>query len=163
MNIDVYKLIQIFICKFRIFFIIIFNRFKYVVNQFIKNRYLVHVDPTLMLGSYGVSLQASIGHKGFSVYCGHHTISVHCCEKTCYCSDDKITVCDIYHNRVSYTTYIMIYNLPVQWVYITITLRMEMFIPLERLWCQFSYLFIIILPILMEELNLHGLLNTPFI
>ena len=157
MNINGYILIQIFICKLRIFFIIIFNRFKYVDNQFIKNRYLVHVDPNLMLGSYEVSLQASIGHKGFSVYCGHHTISVYCCEKTCYCNDDKIIVCDIYHNRVSYTTYIMIYNLPVKWVYITITLRLEMFIPMERLWCQFSYLFIIIPPILMEEVNLYGL------
>ena len=62
-----------------------------------------------MLGSYAFSLQATIDHQGFSMYSGHYTAPVYCCEKTFYCNVDKIALYDINHTWDSSTTYVMIY------------------------------------------------------
>ena len=45
-------------------------------------------------------------HHEFAMYSGHYTASVYCCERTFYCNDHKITICDMNHSRSSYTTYI---------------------------------------------------------
>ena len=70
-----------------------------------------------------LGLQTTIDHHGFFMYSDHYAASVYCCEKTFSCNDDKITVCDINHSRGSSTTYVMIYKLLVEWVFITRILR----------------------------------------
>ena len=86
------------------------NRFSHVDNLFIKKyRPLVPLDLNFMLDSHSFSLQATIDHHGFPIYSGRYTASAYCCEKTFYCIDDKITLCDINHTRGSSATYVMIY------------------------------------------------------
>ena len=72
---------------------------------------LVPLDFNIMLGSYIFTLQATIDHRGFSMYSGHYTASVYCCEKTFSRNDDNITVHDMNITRGSSTTYVMIYKL----------------------------------------------------
>ena len=69
---------------------------KDVDNQFCwqsiyQKQMLIPLQLNFMLDSYTFTLQATIDHHGFSVYSCNYTSSVYC-EKTCYCSDDKITV-----------------------------------------------------------------------
>ena len=73
------------------------------------SRSLVPLDLNFMLGSYAFSPQAATDHHGFSMYSGHFTASVYCCEKTFYCNDDKITICDI-NNWSSSNTYVRFIN-----------------------------------------------------
>ena len=93
------------------YLVISVNRFSYVGGQFMKkNRSLVPLDSNFMLCSYEFSLQATIDHHGLSVYRGHCTASVYCCEKTFYCND-KITICDINNTLESSTTHVVVCNL----------------------------------------------------
>ena len=73
------------------FFIIVVNRFRYINNNFTKDRCDIPMDMTVVLGLHKFSLQATIDHHGPSMYSGHYTASINCCKRTFYCNDSKIT------------------------------------------------------------------------
>ena len=46
-----------------------------------------------------------------SIYSGHYTTSVNCCNRTFYCNDNKITEFDMINTKNSSTAYVVIYKL----------------------------------------------------
>ena len=48
---------------------------------------------------------------GPSIYSGHYTTSVNCCNRTFYCNDNKITEFDMINTKNSSTAYVVIYKL----------------------------------------------------
>ena len=62
-------------------------------------------------GYHKFSLQATIDHHGPSIYSGHYTTSVNCCNRTFYCNDNKITEFDMINTKNSFTAYVVIYKL----------------------------------------------------
>ena len=68
-------------------------------------------DITVVLGYHKFSLQATIDHHGPSIYSGHYTTSVNCCNRTFYCNDNKITEFDMINTKNSSTAYVVIYKL----------------------------------------------------
>ena len=79
----------------------------------IKNivQYIIHMDMTVVLGYHKFSLHATIDHHGPSIYSGHYTTSVNCCNRTFYCNDNKITEFDMINTKNSSTAYVVIYKL----------------------------------------------------
>ena len=73
------------------YLIIVVNRFKYINNNFTKDRCSIPMDITVVLSLHKFSLQATIDHHGPSMHSGHYTASINCCKRTFYCSDSKIT------------------------------------------------------------------------
>ena len=53
----------------------------------------------------------TIDHHGPSIYSGHYTTSVNCCNRTFYCNDNKITEFDMINTKNSSTAYVVIYKL----------------------------------------------------
>ena len=93
------------------YLIIVVNRFKYINNQFAKDKCSIPMDMTVVLGYHKFSLQATIDHHGPSIYSGHYTTSVNCCNRTFYCNDNKITEFDMINTKNSSTAYVVIYKL----------------------------------------------------
>ena len=75
--------------------IIIVNRIAYSNNRIAQNKSRMPLDLYIKLGSYKLSLQASVDHHGYSMNTGHYTVSINCCGKTFHCNDNKITECNI--------------------------------------------------------------------
>ena len=46
-----------------------------------------------------------------SIYSGHYTTSVNCCNRTFYCNDNKITEFGMINTKNSSTAYVVIYKL----------------------------------------------------
>ena len=63
------------------YLIIVVNRFRYINNNFTKDRCSIPMDMTVILGLHKFSLQATINHHGPSMYSGHYTASINCCKK----------------------------------------------------------------------------------
>ena len=63
------------------YFIIIVTQFRYMNNNFTKDRCSIHTDITYVLGRHNLSLRATLDHHGSSMYSGHYTTSVNCCIK----------------------------------------------------------------------------------
>ena len=93
------------------YLIIVVNRFRYINNQFAKDKCSIPMDMTVVLGYHKFSLQATIDHHGPSIYSGHYTTSVNCCNRTFYCNDNKITEFDMIITKNSSTAYVVIYKL----------------------------------------------------
>ena len=93
------------------YLIIVVNRFRYINNQFAKDKCSIPIDMTVVLGYHKFSLQATIDHHGPSIYSGHYTTSVNCCNRTFYCNDNKITEFDMINTKNSSTAYVVIYKL----------------------------------------------------
>ena len=93
------------------YLIIVVNRFRYINNQFAKDKCSIPMDMTVVLGYHKFSLQATIDHHGPSIYSGHYTTSVNCCNRTFYCNDKKITEFDMINTKNSSTAYVVIYKL----------------------------------------------------
>ena len=93
------------------YLIIVVNRFRYINNQFAKDKCSIPMDMTVVLGYHKFSLQAIIDHHGPSIYSGHYTTSVNCCNRTFYCNDNKITEFDMINTKNSSTAYVVIYKL----------------------------------------------------
>ena len=93
------------------YLIIVVNRFRYINNQFAKDKCSIPMDMTVVLGYHKFSLQATIDHHGPSIYSGHYTTSVNCCNRTFYCNDNKITEFDMIKTKNSSTAYVVIYKL----------------------------------------------------
>ena len=93
------------------YLIIVVNRFRYINNQFAKDKCSIPMDMTVVLGYHKFSLQATIDHHGPSIYSGHYTTSVNCCNRTFYCNDNKITEFDMINTKKSSTAYVVIYKL----------------------------------------------------
>ena len=73
------------------YLIILVNRFRYMNNNFDKDRCYKLMDMTVVLGLHKFSLQATIDHHGPSMYSGHYTASINCCRITFYYNDSTIT------------------------------------------------------------------------
>ena len=93
------------------YLIIVVNRFRYINNQFAKDKCSIPMDMTVVLGYHKFSLQATLDHHGPSIYSGHYTTSVNCCNRTFYCNDNKITEFDMINTKNSSTAYVVIYKL----------------------------------------------------
>ena len=93
------------------YLIIVVNRFRYINNQFAKDKCSIPMDMTVVLGYHKFSLQATIDHHGPSIYSGHYTTSVNCCNRTFYCNDNKITEFNMINTKNSSTAYVVIYKL----------------------------------------------------
>ena len=93
------------------------NRFRYINNNFTKDRCSIHVpmDTTVRLGPHKFSLQASIDHHGPSIHSGHCTASIYCCEKTFNCNDHTITEFWIIDNKNTSSAYVILYELIDTW------------------------------------------------
>ena len=63
------------------YLIIVVNQFKYINNNFTKDKCSIPMDMTVLLDHHEFSLQATIHHHGPSVYSGHYTTSIKCCKK----------------------------------------------------------------------------------
>ena len=61
------------------YLIIVVNRFRYINNNFSKDRCSIPMDMTVVLGLHKLNLQATIDHHGPSMYSGLYTASINCC------------------------------------------------------------------------------------
>ena len=80
-----------YILQPRKYLTIVVNRFRYIDNNFPKNRCCIPMDMIVVLGLYKFSLQVTIDHHGPSMCSDHYTASFNCCKGTFYCDDSKIT------------------------------------------------------------------------
>ena len=72
------------------YLIIIVNRFRYTNNNATKDMGSIPMDITIVLGLHRFSLQATIDYHGPSIYYGHYTTSVNCCEKHYIATTEKL-------------------------------------------------------------------------
>ena len=93
------------------YLVIVVNRFRYINNNFTKDRCSIPMDMTVVLGLHKFSLQATIDHYGPSMYSGHYTASVNCCKRTFYCNDSKFTELKTIDTKNSSTAYVVMYKL----------------------------------------------------
>ena len=93
------------------YLIIVVNRFRYINNNFTKDRCPIPMNMTVELGLHKFNLQATIDHHGPSMYSGHYTVSINCCKRTFYCNDSKITEFQTIDTKNSSTAYEVIYKL----------------------------------------------------
>ena len=63
------------------YLIIVVDQFRYINNNFTKDRCSIPKDMTVVLGLHKFSLHATIDHHGRSMYSGHFTASINCCKK----------------------------------------------------------------------------------
>ena len=69
----------------------------------------VCVCPCVRQSWPSVNHDHTIDHHGPSIYSGHYTTSVNCCNRTFYCNDNKITEFDMINTKNSSTAYVVIY------------------------------------------------------
>ena len=55
------------------------NRFRYIKNNFTKDRCSIPMDTTVRLGPLKFSLRATIDQHGPSIHSGHYTAFINCC------------------------------------------------------------------------------------
>ena len=77
------------------YLIIVVNQFRYINNNFTKDKCSIPMDMTIVLGLRKFSLPATIDHHGPSMYSGHYIASTNCCKRTFYCNNSKITEFEI--------------------------------------------------------------------
>ena len=63
------------------YLIIVVDWFRYINNNFTKDRCSIPMDMTVALGLHKFSPQAIIDHQGPSMYFGHYTSSISCYKK----------------------------------------------------------------------------------
>ena len=90
---------------------IVFNRFRYINNNFTKDRCSIPTDMPVVLGLHKFSLQATIDHHGPSMYSGHYTASINYCKRTFCYNDSKITEFKMFDTKNSSTAYVVMYKL----------------------------------------------------
>ena len=66
------------------YLIIMVNRFRYINNNYTKDRWSIHIDMTVVLGLHKFSLRATIDHHGPSLYWDHYTTPINSCKKYWY-------------------------------------------------------------------------------
>ena len=93
------------------YWIVFVNWFRYINNNFTKDRYSIPMDMTVVLGLHKFSLQLTINHHGRSMYSGHYTVSINCCKRKFYCNDSKITEFEIIDTKNCSTAYVVMYKL----------------------------------------------------
>ena len=93
------------------YLIIFVNRFRYINNNFTKDRCSIRMDMSVVLCLHKFSLQATINHHGPSMYSGHYTASINCCKRTFYCNDSKVTEFEMNDTKNSSTVYVVMYEL----------------------------------------------------
>ena len=93
------------------YLIIVLNRFRYINNNFTKDKCSIPMDMTVVLGLHKFSLQATIDHHGPSMYSAHYTTSINCCKRTFYCNDSNITEFETIDTKNSSTAYVVMYKL----------------------------------------------------
>ena len=82
--------------------IIAANQFRYINNDFTKDRCSIPMDMTVVLGLHKFNMQATIDHHGPSMYSGRHTASI---------NDSKITEFEMIDTQNSSTPYVVMYKL----------------------------------------------------
>ena len=70
-----------YILQPRKYLTIVVNRFRYIDNNFTKDRCCIPMDMIVVLGLHKFSLQVAIDHHGPSMYSGHYTASFNCCKE----------------------------------------------------------------------------------
>ena len=60
------------------YLVIVVNRFRYINNNFTKDRCSMHMDTTAVLGIHKFSLQATIDHHRPSMYSVHYIAFISC-------------------------------------------------------------------------------------
>ena len=60
--------------------IIVVNQFRYTNNNFTTDGCSIPIDMTAVLSPHKISLQAPTDHHGPSMYSGHYTTSINCCQ-----------------------------------------------------------------------------------
>ena len=94
------------------YLIIIIDRFRYTGNNLTKDRCFIPMDLVIVLDLHKFSLLVTTdGRHGPSMYSGHYTTSINCCNKTFYCNDSKITEFEMINNKNSSATCVAIYKL----------------------------------------------------
>ena len=93
------------------YFIIVVNRFRYINNNFTKDRCSMPMDMTIVLGLHKFSLQATINHHGPSMSSGHYTASINCCKKHYIATTAKIRSLNWLIPKNSSTGDVVIYTL----------------------------------------------------
>ena len=88
------------------YLIIVVNRFRYI-NNFTKDKCSIPMDMTAVLSLHKLSLHATKGHHGPSMYSGPHTASINCCKTY----DSKITEFEMIDTKNSSAAYVVMYNL----------------------------------------------------
>ena len=91
--------------------IIVVNRFRYINNNFTKDRCSIPMDMTVVFGLHQFSLQATIDHRGPSMYSGHYTSSINCCKSTFYRNDSKFTEFEMINTKNYFIAYVVMYKL----------------------------------------------------
>ena len=91
--------------------VLVVDRFRYINNNFTKDRCSIPMDMIVVLGLYKFSLQATIDHHRPSMYSGHYTAIINCFKRTLYCNDSKITEFEMIDTTNSSTAYVVIYKL----------------------------------------------------
>ena len=93
------------------YLIIVVNRFRYINNNFTKDRCSIPMDTTVVLGLHKFSMQATIDHHGPSMYSGHYTASINYCKRTFYCNYSKVTEFATIDTKNSSTAYVIMHKL----------------------------------------------------
>ena len=93
------------------YLIIFVNRFRYINNNFTKDRCSIPMDMTVVLGLHKFNLQATIDHHGPSMYSGHYTASINCCKRTFNCNDSYITEFEMIDTKNSCTADVVMYKI----------------------------------------------------
>ena len=79
-----------FILQPQKYLIIVANRFRYINNNFTKDRCSIPMDMTVILGLHKFSLQATSDHHRPSMYSGHCAPSINCCKKKSIATTKKL-------------------------------------------------------------------------
>ena len=93
------------------YLIIVVNQFRYINNNFTKDRCSIAMDMIIVLGLHQFSLQATIDNHGPSMYSDLYAASINCCKRTFYCNDSKITEFETIDTKNSFTAYVVMYKL----------------------------------------------------
>ena len=97
-------------------YLIIVDRFRYINNNFTKNRCSISMDMTVVLGLHKFILQATIDHHGSSMNYGHYTASINSCKIIFYYNDSKIMEFEMIDTKNSSAAYMVMYKLITYWI-----------------------------------------------
>ena len=89
-----------------IYLIVIARRFRLIGNNFAKCRCSSLVHMAVLLGPHKFSLQTTLNHHGPSMYFGHYTSSINCCQKI-YCNHIKITEFQMTDIKTPFIAYVV--------------------------------------------------------
>ena len=101
---NIYTMVTVLIRLTRLqppkYLIIVVNRFRYINNNFDKDRCTIPMGMTVVLGLHKFSLQATIDHHGPSVYSGHFTKSISCWKKSIATTATLQSLNDLYQKLI---------------------------------------------------------------